>query len=107
MHTDAVSDEDLWTILEAAIMAPSGGNVQPWNFVVVTDREHLVELAKAWPQGGRHIAGSAATSVSPRAGLNVIAASSRMRSAGLPLADAETAATMPGRMSAIRRARSA
>ena len=29
--------------------------------MVVTGREQLIELAKAWPQGGRHIAQSAAT----------------------------------------------
>jgi nitroreductase len=52
---------DLERILEAGRRAPSAGNWQPWNFVVVTDREQLVELAKAWPQGGRHIARSTAT----------------------------------------------
>jgi nitroreductase len=35
-------------------------NWQPWDFVVVTDREQLIELAKVW-QGGRHVAQSAAT----------------------------------------------
>ena len=29
------------TILEAGIRAPSGGNRQPWRFVVVTDREKI------------------------------------------------------------------
>jgi nitroreductase len=38
LHTDDISDEELWTILDAAIKAPSGGNQQPWNFVVVRDR---------------------------------------------------------------------
>jgi len=28
-------------ILEAGIRAPSGGNRQPWRFVVVTDREKI------------------------------------------------------------------
>jgi nitroreductase len=37
LKPDAVSDADLWKILETAIMAPSGGNRQPWNFVVVRD----------------------------------------------------------------------
>jgi nitroreductase len=37
LKTDAVSDEDLWKILQTATMAPSGGNRQPWNFVVVRD----------------------------------------------------------------------
>ena len=36
---EPVSDEDLWTLLEAAIMAPSGGNRQPWNFIVIRDPE--------------------------------------------------------------------
>jgi nitroreductase len=52
---------DLERILEAGRRAPSASNWQPWNFVVVTAREQLVELAKAWPQGGTHIARSAAT----------------------------------------------
>jgi len=56
-----VAREDLERICEAGRRAPSAGNGQPWNFVVVTDREQLVELAKVWAQGGRHIASSAAT----------------------------------------------
>lgn len=36
---EPVSDDDIWTILEAATMAPSGGNRQPWNFIVVRDPE--------------------------------------------------------------------
>jgi nitroreductase len=33
-------------IIEAATKAPSGGNSQPWAFIVVDDREKIVELAK-------------------------------------------------------------
>ena len=39
LKPDPVSDEDLWTILDAAIKAPSGGNSQPWNFLVIRDAE--------------------------------------------------------------------
>jgi nitroreductase len=61
-YTDQLIDRaDLERILEAGRRTPSAGNWQPWNFVVVTDREQLVELAKAWDRGGRHIARSAAT----------------------------------------------
>jgi nitroreductase len=61
-YTDQpITREDLERILEAGRRAPSASNWQPWNFVVVTDREQLVELAKAWLQGGTHIARSAAT----------------------------------------------
>ncbi len=56
-----IAREDLERILEAGRRAPSAGNGQPWNFVVVTGREELIELAKVWDRGGRHIARSAAT----------------------------------------------
>lgn len=52
---------DLERILEAGRRAPSSQNWQPWNFVVVTERERLVDLAKCWERGGKHIAQSAAT----------------------------------------------
>ncbi len=61
-YTDQlIARENLERILEAGRRAPSSGNWQPSNFVVVTDREHLIELAKVWDRGGRHIAQSAAT----------------------------------------------
>ncbi len=52
--------EDLDRILEAGRRAPSSRNWQPWDFVVVTDREQLQELAKVW-RGAGHVADSAAT----------------------------------------------
>src|ERR1700761_8473354 len=54
-----IPDADLDRILEAARRAPSARNMQVWDFVVVTEREQLVELSKVW-QGGGHIAGAAA-----------------------------------------------
>src|SRR3954467_12765910 len=56
-----IARDHLERILEAGRRAPSASNWQPWNFVVVTDRDQLVELAKAWEQGGKHIARSPAT----------------------------------------------
>jgi nitroreductase len=53
-------DDELDRILEAGRRAPSSRNWQPWDFVVVTDREQLQELAKVWRGAGR-VAGSAAT----------------------------------------------
>jgi nitroreductase len=55
----AVSGADLDRIVEAGWRAPSAGNRQHWDFVVVTDRAQLTELATVW-QGARHIAGAAA-----------------------------------------------
>ena len=56
-----IARESLERICEAGRRAPSAGTWQPWDFVVVTDREQLGELAKVWERGGRHIASSAAT----------------------------------------------
>ncbi len=53
---------DLDQILEAGRRAPSSQNWQPWDFVLVTDREQLVELATVW-RGAGHVADSAATIV--------------------------------------------
>jgi len=51
---------DLDRILEAGRRAPSSRNWQPWDFVVVTDREQLKDLARVLQRAG-HVAGSAAT----------------------------------------------
>jgi nitroreductase len=55
-----LTEDDLDRILEAGRRAPSSRNWQPWDFVVVTDRQQLVELAQVW-QGAGHVARSAAT----------------------------------------------
>jgi nitroreductase len=54
--------EDLDRILEAGRRSPSSQNWQPWDFILVTDREQLRELAKVW-RGAGHVADSAATIV--------------------------------------------
>jgi nitroreductase len=55
-----LSAGDVDRILEAGRRAPSSRNSQPWDFVLVTDREQLRELAKVW-RGAGHVANSAAT----------------------------------------------
>jgi len=42
-----VPDEDIMTILDAARQAPSAGNLQPWEFIVVKDAEIKKGLAQA------------------------------------------------------------
>lgn len=42
-----VPRETLKKILEAAGLAPSAGNIQPWHFIVVTDTEKRRRLAEA------------------------------------------------------------
>ena len=50
-YTDqAVSDQQVETMLRAAMAAPTGMNVQPWRFVVV--RDQAVKDVLAGPRGG-------------------------------------------------------
>jgi nitroreductase len=55
-----IESDALDRILEAGRRAPSSRNWQPWDFVVVTDRDQLAELSTVW-RGGGHVADSAAT----------------------------------------------
>jgi nitroreductase len=55
-----IPPEHLDQILEAGRRSPSSQNWQPWDFILVTDRAQLVELAKVW-RGAGHVAHSAAT----------------------------------------------
>lgn len=57
--TDPVPEAALTQIVEAGWRAPSASNRQHWDFVIVTDREQLIELATIW-QGAGHIAGAPA-----------------------------------------------
>jgi nitroreductase len=51
-YTDEpVSEDDIQTLLDAAMAAPSASNIKPWHFVVVTQRETLDALADAHPHG--------------------------------------------------------
>lgn len=57
--SDSVPDDDLTRIAEAGWRAPSASNRQHWDFVLVTDRTQLEELATVWRAAG-HLAGAAA-----------------------------------------------
>ena len=59
---DPVPDDDVATMLDAAVHAPSAENAQPWVFVVVRDaglRQRIAELTRRlWDGGaGRHSRG--------------------------------------------------
>jgi len=56
----AIPAKELDQVLEMARRTPSSSNEQRWDFVLVTDRDQLKELAKVW-QGAWQVAGSAAT----------------------------------------------
>lgn len=46
---EKISDEKIKKILKAGMYAPSGGNAQPWDFVVVRDKKLLGEMTKVHP----------------------------------------------------------
>lgn len=46
---EKVGREDLVLMLRAGMSAPSAVNIQPWAFIVVTDRDTLDELCNALP----------------------------------------------------------
>jgi nitroreductase len=54
-----IPGDHLDEVLEAGRRAPSSQNWQPWDFVVVTDREQLARLSQVGPGAG-YVAGSAA-----------------------------------------------
>lgn len=43
---DKVPSSKLAKILEAARLAPSAGNIQPWHFIIVTDKQKRKKLSK-------------------------------------------------------------
>lgn len=43
---ESVTREDLITLLKAGMSGPSGMNAQPWEFVVITDKETLNKIRK-------------------------------------------------------------
>jgi len=46
---ESIKEEDLNTIIKAGMAAPSAKNIQPWSFIVVTDKEILNNLCQALP----------------------------------------------------------
>jgi len=51
---DRVPKETLEKVLEAGSWAPSGGNIQPWKFIILTDPEIKRQVAKYF-LSGRHL----------------------------------------------------
>ena len=52
-YTDEpVPDTAVNALLEAAMSAPSAGNQQPWQFILVTDRDTLISITRVHPYAG-------------------------------------------------------
>ena len=45
-----VNRNTILEILEAAHLAPSAVNFQPWHFIVVTEPENLIDLQEVYPR---------------------------------------------------------
>ncbi len=58
----AVEPEKIDGLLRAAMQAPSAANQQPWEFIVVTEKETLKKLSEVSPYA-KPVAGSAVTFV--------------------------------------------
>jgi nitroreductase len=50
-HDKPIKEKELKMILEAARWAPSASNRQPWEFIVIKNKEILVKLAKNMSYG--------------------------------------------------------
>jgi len=48
-RADAVTEEQFEHVLRAAMAAPSAGNQQPWEFIVLTDRDLLANISEIHP----------------------------------------------------------
>ncbi len=49
-YTDQpVSREQLMTLVRAAMAAPTAVNKQPWAFIIITERERLLQVAEVMP----------------------------------------------------------
>lgn len=46
---ETIPDAMVEQLLQAAMSAPSAGNMQPWQFVIIDDREILEEIPKVHP----------------------------------------------------------
>lgn len=55
-----VPDKDIEEIIGAAALAPTARNIQPWEFLVVSNKDTLKEIARLASPNGAFIAGAPA-----------------------------------------------
>ena len=44
-----ISESDIENLVRAAMAAPSAGNQQPWEFILIRDKNILVDITKIHP----------------------------------------------------------
>jgi nitroreductase len=62
---EPVADEDIRACLRAAVQAPSGGNIQPYQFLVVTDAARRAEIARVYRKAWDRYAPAVAATIPP------------------------------------------
>ncbi len=60
---ESISQDKLDMILKAGLLAPSGRNIKPWEFIVVREKEMLEKLSKSRSMGAGILAGADAAIV--------------------------------------------
>lgn len=56
---EPVDSEAVRTILEAALLSPSSKSARPWEFIVVEDKNVLLQLSECKQMGSKPLAGAA------------------------------------------------
>ncbi len=62
---EPVDDALIERLIRAATFAPSGGNTQPWSFIVVRDRETKAALGRVFDELGKELYGDNAPERTP------------------------------------------
>ena len=62
---EPVSDDDVVYCLRAAVQAPSGGNIQPYQFVVVTDADKRAAIGEIYLRAWNRYAPAVAAAMPP------------------------------------------
>lgn len=94
---EAVSEEDLHTILEAGLSATSAINQQPWYFVAVTNQEAMQEISGSMSFGGGAPAGMQGTPPAggvPEGGVADIPAGGAVEAPAVPVASTSAKASL-------------
>jgi nitroreductase len=63
---DPVTDDEIWACLRAAVQAPSGGNIQPYQFLVVRDAGTKARLAAVYRRAWRRYSAAVAAATGDR-----------------------------------------
>ena len=77
-NTQPVTDEELNEVLSAALLAPNGKGLRPWEFVVIKNKDTLKELVNS-RKGGAKMLETANVAVAVYSGLGSVWLQLRLR----------------------------